>query len=173
MKFRLILIFFLILSCSPQLSTLNKKQPYTAKGFAFIYNDNDFKEKIINRSMNNDILQISHQNLKTGTLLKIINPKNKESVVLKNIKRIKYPDFYKVLITEPVAKKLELDLNLPLLEIIEIKKKTNLSLLKKQKFLMKRKKFHLKLQWLQFKFLIYPKINRKKRITSLIKYSFM
>ena len=75
MKFRLILIFFLILSCSPHLSTLNKKQPYTAKGFAFIYNDNDFKEKIINSSMNNDILQISHQNLKTGTLLKIINPK--------------------------------------------------------------------------------------------------
>ena len=116
MQFRLILIFILILSCSPQLSTLNKKQPYTAKGFAYIYNDNDFKEKIINSSMNNDILQISHQNLKTGTLLKIINPKNKESVVLKNIKRIKYPDFYKVLITEPVAKKLELDLNLPLLK---------------------------------------------------------
>ena len=122
MKFRLVLIFFLILSCSPQLSTLNKKQPYTAKGFAFIYSEKDFKEKIINKSMNNDILQISHQYLKTGTLLKIINPKNKESIVLKNIKRIKYPDFYKVLITEPVAKKLELDSNLPLLEIIEIKK---------------------------------------------------
>jgi len=29
--------------------------------------------------MNNDILQISHQNLKTGTLIKISNPKNKES----------------------------------------------------------------------------------------------
>ena len=141
MKFRLILIF-LILSCSPQLSTLNKKQPYTAKGFAFIYNDNDFKEKIINSSMNNDILQISHQNLKTGTLLKIINPKNKESVVLKNIKRIKYPDFYKVLITEPVAKKLELDLNLPLLEIIEIKNKSFVA--KKAKIFNEEKKFHLK-----------------------------
>ena len=122
MKFRLFLFFFIILSCSPQFSTLNKKQPYTAKGFAFIYNNNDFKEKIIKGSMNNDILQISHQYLRTGTLLKIINPKNKKSVVLKNVKRIKYPDFYKVLITEPVAKKLDLDLDLPLLEIIEIKK---------------------------------------------------
>ena len=109
MKFRLFLFFFIILSCSPQFSTLNKKQPYTAKGFAFIYNNNDFKEKIIKGSMNNDILQISHQYLRTGTLLKIINPKNKKSVVLKNVKRIKYPDFYKVLITEPVAKKLDLD----------------------------------------------------------------
>ena len=89
MKFRLVLIFFIILSCSPQLSTLNKKQPYTAKGFAFIYNDDDFRKKIIKGSMNNDILQISHQNLRTGTLLKIINPKNKKSIVLKNVKRIK------------------------------------------------------------------------------------
>jgi hypothetical protein len=72
--------------------------------------------------MNNEKLQISHQNLKTGTLLKISNPKNKESIVLKNIKRIKYPDFYKVLITEPVAEKLNIDKNLPILEIIEIKK---------------------------------------------------
>ena len=72
--------------------------------------------------MNNEKLQISHQNLKTGTLLKISNPKNKESIVLKNIKRIKYPEFYKVLITEPVAEKLNIDKNLPILEIFEIRK---------------------------------------------------
>ena len=72
--------------------------------------------------MNNEIMQISHQNLRTGTLIKIINPRNNESVVLKNIKRIKYPNFYKLLITKPVAEKLNLDINLPLLEIIEIKK---------------------------------------------------
>ena len=72
--------------------------------------------------MNNDKMQISHQNLRTGTLLKIINPKNNETIVLKNIKRIKYPDFYKVLITKPVAEKLKLDSNLPLLELIEVKK---------------------------------------------------
>ena len=55
-------------------------------------------------------------------MIKIINPKNNETIVLKNIKRIKYPDFYKVLITKPVAEKLNLDPNLPLLEIIEVKK---------------------------------------------------
>ncbi len=57
--------------------------------------------------MNNNILQISHQNLKTGTLIKILNPKNNESIVLKNIKRIKYPDFYKILISKPVAEKVK------------------------------------------------------------------
>ena len=123
MKFRLILILFFVLSCSPQFSTINQKKPYSSKGFAYIYNDFDFNKKIIKGKMNNDVMQISHQSLKTGTLIKIINPKNNESVVLKNIKRIKYPDFYKILITNSVVKKLDLDPKLPLLEIIEIKKK--------------------------------------------------
>ena len=98
------------------------KEPYAANGFAYIYNESDFNEKIIKGKMNNDILQISHQNLKTGTLIKITNPKNKENLVLKNIKRIRYPEFYKVLITEAVAQKLKLDTNLPILEILEVKK---------------------------------------------------
>ena len=85
MKFKL-LIFFLNLSCSSQLTTLNLKNPYNAKGFAYIYNDIDYENKVINGKMNNDIMQISHQNLKTGTIIKIINPKNKESLVLKNVK---------------------------------------------------------------------------------------
>ena len=55
-------------------------------------------------------------------MIKISNPKNKKNIVLKNVKRIKYPDFYKALITQPVAEKLNLDLDLPLIEIIEIKK---------------------------------------------------
>ena len=98
------------------------KEPYATNGFAYIYNEIDSNEKIIKGKMNNDILQISHQNLKTGTLIKITNPKNKESLVLKNIKRIRYPEFYKVLITKAVSEKLKLDKNLPILEIVEVKK---------------------------------------------------
>ncbi len=122
MKFRLILILFFILSCTSQFSTINQNKPYTATGFAYVYNDFDFNQKIIKGKMNNNIMQISHQNLKTGTLVKIINPNNNKSVILKNIKRIKYPDFYKILITDPVVKELDLNTELPLLEIIEIKK---------------------------------------------------
>ena len=121
MKFRFFLII-LIASCSPHLTTYNSKKNYSAKGFAYIYNESDYKNKIIKGRMNKEIMQISHQNLRTGTLIKITNPKNKESIVLKNIKRIKYPNFYKVLITKPVADKLDLNIDLPILEIIEIKK---------------------------------------------------
>ena len=122
MRFRFIFLFFLFLSCSPQLTTLNQAETYTSKGFAYIYNNNDFDQKIIKGRMDNEIMQISHQNLKTGTLIKITNPKNNESIVLKNVKRIRYPDFYKVLITKPVAEKLDLNLRLPIIEITEIKK---------------------------------------------------
>ena len=122
MKFKIIFILFLVISCSTPFSTINQKKPYTAKGIAYIYNDFDFNEKIIKGKMNNNIMQISHQNLRTGTLIKIINPKNNKNLILKNVKRIKYPDFYKVLITRSVAEKLNLDPNLPLLEIIEVKK---------------------------------------------------
>ncbi len=123
MKSKLIFIsFFLVLSCSPQLVTINLKDPYTAKGFAYIYNNSDYENKTIRAKLDNNVMQVSHQNLKTGTLIKIINPKNKQSLILKNIKRIKYPEFYKVLITQAVAEKLDLNSDLPILEIIEIKK---------------------------------------------------
>ena len=122
MKFNLLLFFTLFLSCSPHLTTLNQKKPYTAKGFAFIYNKNDFEKKIIKRKINNETMQISHQKLKIGTLIKISNPKNNKNIVLKNTTRIKYPDFYKILITKPVAEELDLNLEIPIIEILEIKK---------------------------------------------------
>ena len=119
--------------------TYNQKEVYSAKGFAIIFNDQDFNKKIIKGKMNNDLMQISHQNLKTGSLIQITNPINKESIVLKNLKRIKYPDFYKVLITKSVANKLNLDLDLPILEITEIKKNKSF-VAKKAKIFQEEKK---------------------------------
>ena len=139
MRFSLIFLFFLTFSCSAQLMTYNQKEVYSAKGFAIIFNDQDFNKKIIKGKMNNDLMQISHQNLKTGSLIQITNPINKESIVLKNLKRIKYPDFYKVLITKSVANKLNLDLDLPILEITEIKKNKSF-VAKKAKIFQEEKK---------------------------------
>ena len=122
MKFKFFIFIFFIFSCSPQSKTFNSKKPYSAKGFAYVYNDYDFQNKVILGKLNNEKLQISHQNLKIGTLIKIINPKNNKSIILKNIKRIKYPDFYKLLITKPIMDELQLNSDLPILEILEIKK---------------------------------------------------
>ena len=122
MKSRLFFLIFFVLSCAPQLNNSDQKKPYTSNGFAYVYNVYDFEQKIIRGKMNNNKLQISHQNLKTGALIKIINPNTNDSIILKNIKRIKYPDFYKILITELVMNELNLNKDLPIVEIIEIKR---------------------------------------------------
>ena len=139
MRFWLLFLFFFTFSCSKDLITYNQKKIYSAKGFAYIYQDQDFNKKIIKGKMNSNIMQISHQKLKTGSLIQITNPVNKESVVLKNIKRIKYPDFYKILITRPVAEKLGLNLNLPILEITEVRKNKSF-VAKKAKIFQEEKK---------------------------------
>ena len=122
MKYNVFIIFIFLISCTTNYTKIDKRIPYNATGFAYIYNDRDFEDKIIRGKLDNNLLQISHQNLKNGTLIKLINPKTKESLVLKNIQKIKYPDFYKILITAPVAKKLKINDKLPLIEVLEIKK---------------------------------------------------
>ncbi len=122
MRFKLLIIFFFLNSCTYNITKFENKTPFNSKGFALIYNDVDYENKIINGQLDNLKLQIAHNSLKPNSLLKIINPKTKDTIILKNTKKIKYPDFYKVLITELVAKKLNLNKDLPLIEVIEIKK---------------------------------------------------
>ena len=69
----------------------------------------------------NDLLGLD-QNLNVNTMIKLINPRTNDYVVVRNSKRIKYPDFYKIIITQKVANELNIDKDLPLIEILEIKK---------------------------------------------------
>jgi hypothetical protein len=139
MKFKIFIILFITVSCSPHYTKLDNRKPYNSKGFAYIYNNKDYEDKIIKKKLNNDLLQISHKNLRTGSLIKLINPKTKESLVLKNIKRINYPDFYKILITKPVAEKLNINNKLPLIEVLEIKRNKSF-IAKKAKIFQEEKK---------------------------------
>ena len=118
MKFKLIISFFFILSCTQNYTN----SPYTSKGFALIYNDNDFTNKVIKIKLDNNSNQLAHNKLRAGTLIKLINPSTNKSMILKNTKKVEYPDFYKIIITSPVAKYLELKEDLPFLEVIEVKK---------------------------------------------------
>tara|TARA_Y100001958_G_C21228925_1_gene554461 strand:- start:1717 stop:2460 length:744 start_codon:yes stop_codon:yes gene_type:complete len=124
MKFNNILIVLLLatFSCSPNYTKLDNRVPYNAKGFALIYNKSDFENKSLKNSINGSQIKVFHKSLKSNTLIKLINPKNNLYLIVKNDKKFDYPDFYKIIITDAVAKKLEIDLSLPLIEIIEIKK---------------------------------------------------
>ena len=122
MKFNIIFIFIFLTSCATNVTKLENRSPYNSKGFAYIYNDQDYETKIISSKLDNLKEQVSVYNLKINSLIKIINPNTKESLTINNYKRIRYPDFYKILITEKVAEKLSLDPKFPLVELIEIKK---------------------------------------------------
>ena len=108
MKFNLIFLFFLV-SCSPSSTKVDNRKSYNSTGFALIYDQSDYEVKAIKKKFNNELLQISQKDLRIGTLIKPTNPKTQESIVLKNIKKTNYPDFYKILITKPVAEKLNID----------------------------------------------------------------
>ena len=56
-----------------------------------------------------------------GTKLKIINPQNKKSFEASIQKKIKYDNFYKVLISKNIAEELDLSFSFPFIEINEIK----------------------------------------------------
>ena len=122
MKFNLLILFIFYISCAPHNTKLDNRKPYNSTGFAYIYNDFDYENVNIRKKFNNELLQISHRDLKTGALVKLINPKTKEVLVLKNKMKIQYPEFYKILITKSVATKLNINSELPLIEILEIKK---------------------------------------------------
>jgi uncharacterized membrane-anchored protein len=122
MKFNLLILFLFYISCAPHNTKLDNRKPYNSTGFAYIYNDLDYENVNIRKKFNNELLQISHRDLKNGTLVKLINPKTKEVLVLKNKMKIQYPEFYKILITKSVATKLNINSELPLIEILEIKK---------------------------------------------------
>ena len=124
MKFKIFILFFLLSSCVSN-GVSNKKSnfiPYSSKGFALIYNEReDYKQKIVSSRLNSDKLEVGHNKLNKNSIIVITNPENKKSITMLVSKKVKYPNFYKVLITEGIAKKLELNNELP--SFIDIQQK--------------------------------------------------
>ena len=115
MKFKII-ILLLLASCANYSTTSNKYVPYSSKGFAHIF------YKLEDKKKNYSELFVSHNKLYRGTKIRIVNPENKQFLDLHVSSKIKYDNFYKASISESIAKKLKLNLDLPFVEIYEIKK---------------------------------------------------
>ena len=112
MKYNIIFLF-LLTSCINNSYVGKNNFLYSAKGFA----------KIENNSTSNSYedYYVSHNKLRLGTKIRLINPVNKNSLEITVKKKTKYNNFYKVLISENIAEELNLDLNFPFIEINEIK----------------------------------------------------
>ena len=78
MKFNILFFLFFLVSCSSNYTKLDNRKPFNSTGLAYIYNIEDYENKIIKKKLNNEQLQISHKDLRIGTLIKLINPKTKK-----------------------------------------------------------------------------------------------
>ena len=120
MKYSIILFILILTSCSNDVSIKkNNADPYSSSGFAFIYNEIDYNNKTLSHKLNNFDLEIGHNKLKKNSIVKITNPDNNKSIELKITKKIKYPNFYKIVISKQVSQKLDLNENLPFVSIEE------------------------------------------------------
>ena len=72
--------------------------------------------------MNNDKIQVMHAFLKINTPIKIINPVNSKFIKTKISKKGEVPNIFNSVISNKIAKLLELDRSEPYVEIYEIKK---------------------------------------------------
>ena len=122
MKYKYLLFLLFLFSCT-SVSVSNYEKPvFNSKGFAYIYTNEDYKNKIIKKKINSDELIIAHNKVKRGTLLKITNPTNGKNIILKNSFKLDYPNFYKILITKTISKQIGLNENFPYVEVEELKK---------------------------------------------------
>ena len=98
------------------------RQYYSSSGFALIYEDNLYIQKVVNKKINNEDIKVMHSLLKANTPIKIINPANSKVIETKIYKKANYPKIFTIVVSERVASILELDLDNPFVEVIEVKK---------------------------------------------------
>jgi len=124
-KYLLFFAFLFLCSCAEYSKNnktfVNQTNLFSSKGFALIYSDQNYYDKIVNRKIDNTKLVVGHSKLKKNTLIKIINPTNSKVLNLKISKNLIYPKVFNIVISKKVATSLELDLENPYVEIFEQK----------------------------------------------------
>ena len=124
-NFFLILLIVLITSCaSDNYKTVNVDpifEKFSNNGFALIYNDKLYNDKIISKKMDERDLIIFQRNLRKGTSVKITNPFNSKTIIAKVGKKANYPSFNNSVVSIRISKELEIDINEPYIFIEEIR----------------------------------------------------
>ena len=109
-------------SCADYGMKKKERQYYSSSGFALIYDDNLYLQKVVNKKINNEEIKVMHNLLKSNTPIRIINPANSKVIETKIYKKANYPKIFTIVVSEKIASILELDLNDPLVEVTELKK---------------------------------------------------
>ena len=67
MRYKLLFLLLICVSCKQNLNNLNIKSTYNSKGFAYIYSNEDFENKTIKKKFNNNLLYVAHNTLRPGS----------------------------------------------------------------------------------------------------------
>jgi len=122
-KYIIILIFLsnctigTLVNNKPNITLING---YSNKGFALVYSEDLYKQKIISKKISERSLIIFQKNLKTNSQVKITNILNNKSIIATVGGNSKYPLFNNAVLSARIAEELELDSNQPYVEILEI-----------------------------------------------------
>jgi len=124
---KIIKLFFFLFLTSCVNTTLDKSHETTIKdsyflnkGFAIVYHEDLYKNKLIKGKIDNRSLIIFQKNLSKGSSVKITNLLNSKYLVAKVGKKTDYPFFYNSVISKRINDELELDVDEPYIEIKEI-----------------------------------------------------
>ena len=124
MNYKFLLLILFLCSCAS--NNINKskdiifKDSFSNKGFTLIYNDALKKNRIITKKIEERSLIIFQKNLAKGTTVKITNLINNKSILVKVGPRSDYPSFYNSVISKRIYNKLEIDIEEPYVEVLEI-----------------------------------------------------
>ena len=124
MNYKYLLLIFFLCSCAS--NNINKskdiifKDSFSNKGFTLIYDDSLKKKRIITKKIEERSLIIFQKNLTKGTTVKITNLINNKSMLAKVGPKSDYPSFYNSVISKRIYNKLEIDIEEPYVEVLEI-----------------------------------------------------
>ena len=126
-NFLLIINFFFLINCTTgNLSTVKDnsilQKGFSNKGFALVFNLDDFNNGLISKKIDERSLTIFQKNLKANTTVKIRNMLNNKSLITKVGKDSNYPSFNNSVISIRIANELGLNIDEPYIEILEISK---------------------------------------------------
>jgi len=125
-KFKIIFFCILLNSCAyntnQETKVYKEKIFYSSKGFALVYEETLYKEKIVSKKLPENKFVVLHSRLKRNTPIKITNPANGITVDATILKNANYPKIFNLVINSETASALKLNLNEPYIEFNESKK---------------------------------------------------
>ena len=120
-----IIVYLFLSNCTMEPLVKNKPNTsllntYSNKGFALVYSENLYEKKIFTKKINEHSLNIFQRHLKTNTKVKITNLLNNKTLIGTVAGNSKYPLFNNSVLSLRIANELNLDINEPYVEILEI-----------------------------------------------------